>query len=118
MPYKDPAKAKAHRAAYYAANADRERELARNYARQRGRIWRAGARAVIDEAKGTACWDCGGEFEPTKLHFHHRDPSTKLFNIANYTTLRGRQNHDALRAEIAKCDVLCVGCHAARHRPR
>jgi len=60
----------------------------------------------------SGCDMCG--FTPSrrnarKLHYHHRDPSDKLFNISN-------ECHNVswamLRAEVAKCDVLCADCHA------
>ena len=66
------------------------------------------------------CEDCGS---PARLRssgywsldFHHRDPATKSFAV-------GMSHHRAawatLLAEIAKCDVLCRRCHAARHRRR
>lgn len=67
--------------------------------------------AVI--AKGNRCWDCGGEFMSRDLHFHHRDPHTKVGEISN---LIPSSSEARLRAEIRKCDVLCASCHQAAHR--
>jgi hypothetical protein len=54
------------------------------------------------------CVDCGAT---TDLHFHHRDPTTKAFTIGSGNGRPWR----TLEVEIAKCDVLCVVCHDARH---
>ena len=65
---------------------------------------------VIKEAQG--CMRCGYNEDGSKLHFHHRDPSTKLFNIGN-PTHSGRQT---LQKEIDKCDLLCTSCHTIHHK--
>jgi hypothetical protein len=62
---------------------------------------------------GKLCKRCGnppGEGEV--LHFHHRDPSTKSFNVA--AGARGRVWADVL-AEVEKCDLLCRSCHSITH---
>jgi hypothetical protein len=69
-------------------------------------------RALMLIAKGNRCSDCGGEFMSRELHFHHRDPSTKVLAVA----LLVRHSERALRDEIAKCDVLCATCHRSAHR--
>ena len=61
---------------------------------------------VIKEAQG--CMRCGYNEDGSKLHFHHRDPSTKIFNIGKgvaFSPIR-------LQEEIDKCDLLCVSCHS------
>jgi len=67
------------------------------------------ARAIRDEAKAGGCMDCGTH-QP-RLAFHHRDPSTKLATVGLMLTY----SEQAIRAEIAKCDVLCARCHTLRH---
>ena len=61
---------------------------------------------VIKEAQG--CMRCGYNEDGGKLHFHHRDPSTKLFEYRNvgFCILSQR-----LQEEIDKCDLLCAACH-------
>lgn len=55
------------------------------------------------------CDKCGCRpTNPKVLHFHHRDPSTKLFNISQNVHNYGRAK---LQSEIDKCDVLCEPCH-------
>ena len=62
---------------------------------------------VIKEAQG--CKRCGYNEDGSKLHFHHRDPDTKLFNIAWAHGLRARR----LQEELDKCDLLCATCHSS-----
>lgn len=57
------------------------------------------------------CKKCGFNAISNRLHLHHRDPSTKLFGI----TFGYRYKEEAYLAEIEKCDVLCVKCHAEVH---
>jgi hypothetical protein len=44
------------------------------------------------------------------LHFHHRDPKQKEFNVGEW--IRNGVSLERLKAEIAKCDALCANCHA------
>lgn len=97
----------------------RGREVARRYSQSaKGkkvtrlkRIRRAMVnRQIIAAAKNVPCADCGNIFPPRRMHFHHlRD---KTFNIG------GRLHYTAekIKAEIAKCIVLCISCHARRHK--
>lgn len=90
---------------------------ARNGPRKPGVEWAATldvAKAIATEAKTRPCVDCTQSFPPQIMHFHHRDPATKTAGIAKLVRTRPR-DHDLIRAEIAKCDVLCPNCHALRH---
>lgn len=63
---------------------------------------------LIDFFKTHPCSDCG-ETDPMVLEFDHlRD---KSFNVAKGVRDRSWQ---ALKAEIAKCDVVCANCHRRR----
>jgi len=64
---------------------------------------------ILKEAQG--CMRCGYNEEGSKLHHHHRDKSTKLFNIANSMTYSSQKIQD----EIDKCDLLCSVCHITYH---
>jgi hypothetical protein len=55
-----------------------------------------------------------GEEHPAALDFHHRNPKEKRFNISVAVAHRDIPD-DEIRAEIAKCDVLCRNCHAKLH---
>ncbi len=63
--------------------------------------------------KEVGCMACGYKDNPDILHFHHRDPNTKINNISR---LVGK-NHsmENIKAEIAKCDLLCISCHHKEH---
>jgi transposase len=63
---------------------------------------------LVDEAGG-ACQLCGYDRFIGALHFHHRDPRTKSFGMSESGFTRSLE---ALRAEAAKCDLLCANCHA------
>lgn len=54
------------------------------------------------------CIDCGTR--EGRLDFDHRPGTTKLFNLAH-----PRCSQERLLAEVAKCDVRCIRCHARRH---
>jgi hypothetical protein len=67
-------------------------------------------REFIRAVKDVPCADCGGKFPDYCMDFHHRDRTTKSFTIGHFIlgSLAG------LKAEIAKCDVVCANCHRIR----
>jgi hypothetical protein len=68
--------------------------------------------AYVLEYWGThPCVKCG-EGRPYVLDFHHRDPSEKFYNMDYCKRNLGLET---LKAEIAKCDVLCANCHREVH---
>ena len=62
--------------------------------------------------KNHPCQDCGGTFIPEAMHWDHRDPTSKLFGVANAN--QNNVSKARILAEIAKCDLVCANCHAAR----
>lgn len=70
------------------------------------RRFRQKQRAV--EYLGGKCKCCGYSKSVTALQFHHRDRTTKLFQISG--------NHarawSKTLLELDKCDLLCANCHA------
>lgn len=63
---------------------------------------------LVAEAGGR-CVLCGYNRHPAALHFHHLDPGQKSFNLG----VRGiTRSLERLRAEAAKCVLLCANCHA------
>ena len=71
-------------------------------------------RAILDEAKSGPCLDCGRSYPPYVMDFDHRDPKTK---VAKVSTMVYKGSESLLRAEIAKCDLVCANCHRIRtHR--
>jgi transposase len=63
---------------------------------------------LVEEAGG-ACRLCGYAACVRALHFHHVDPRTKRFGLGSRGLARAI---DDLRAEAAKCVLLCSNCHA------
>lgn len=58
-------------------------------------------------AWGGKCVQCG-EADPSKLEFHHRDPSTKFMGLSY---MFGHFSDDRILEEMEKCDLLCKPCH-------
>ena len=69
-------------------------------------------RALSLEIKSKGCIRCGYKDNMRKLLFHHVDPSTKKYNIANLWSRTIKQHKE----ELDKCVVLCFKCHAAVHK--
>ncbi len=67
-------------------------------------------KALIEELRNVPCMDCGGTFPNVCMDFDHRDPSEKKFSIAHYHA----HGMEAIKAELAKCDVVCANCHRIR----
>ncbi len=68
---------------------------------------RQGKRLLVEEAGGR-CVLCGYDRFEGALHFHHLDPATKKFGISQEGATLGI---GTLRAEAAKCVLLCANCH-------
>jgi len=57
------------------------------------------------------CSVCNAERPAAEMHWHHRDKSTKSFDVS-----RGHHyTQEAVAAEIAKCDRICTTCHSRIH---
>jgi len=65
-------------------------------------------RLLVTEAGG-ACELCGYAGFVGALEFHHRDPTEKAFGLGSRGITRSLA---AVRAEAAKCALLCSNCHA------
>ena len=84
-------------------SAEWRREYSRQFAKRNRRF--------VAKRKGEkGCLLCG-EGEPCALLFHHRDPGTKLFNVSQACG----HGIGAMKKEAAKCEVLCLNCHAKVH---
>lgn len=68
--------------------------------------------SYIQEVKSKAtCMDCGESYPYYVFDFDHRPGELKSFNIAieaKHHTL------EIVKAEIAKCDIVCSNCHRVR----
>ena len=59
-----------------------------------------------------ACQHCGIEESYSFFDWHHKDPSTKLYNIGiNFA----RYSIKKLKPELDKCLFLCPNCHRKEH---
>lgn len=66
---------------------------------------------IVEQAKAVPCADCGGTFPACSMDFDHRPGEGKTFNIG---VSARTVSEEQLRAEIAKCDVVCANCHRVR----
>lgn len=76
----------------------------------RAKAVRAEKRLYLAEQKNQPCMDCGVKYPSYVMDFDHRDPSKKMFGpsrIADFGWLK-------IKAELAKCDLVCVNCHRER----
>jgi hypothetical protein len=87
-------------------------EKRREQRRRQQKLKRSRCREWWEKTKGSlACGSCGLD-DWRCLDFHHRDPSTKLFNVGSIST---RYSKKAILDEMEKCDVLCANCHRIHH---
>jgi hypothetical protein len=96
---------RAYRKRHYTKNKTAYIEKAVRH-RNKMRLW------VISLKEGKPCTRCGGLFPHQVLHFHHRNPSEKSFDVANGYR---RYSRARILAEVAKCDLLCANCHVLTH---
>jgi 5-methylcytosine-specific restriction endonuclease McrA len=76
---------------------------------QRVLDWRRRAKLRLIAEAGGCCQICGYDRYSGALHFHHVDPSRKEFGLARRGFTRSIEK---MRAEAAKCVLLCSNCHA------
>jgi hypothetical protein len=80
---------------------------------RRNQTYRDNIKAWFHQYRQTlSCEQCG-ESHVATIAFHHRDPSTKKYRVADMPN-RGCSIRLILE-EIDKCDVLCHNCHARLH---
>lgn len=71
---------------------------------QRRREW-------LDSLKAKPCADCGGEFPPYCMDWHHEGDK----NHSRGYAFAGEWSRVRILKEIAKCVLLCAICHRKRH---
>ena len=94
---------------YYESHKERRRACGHKYREGDKQRLQARRKFVEQQKIGKACIKCG-ETNLDKLLFHHVDPTTKLFNVANCD-----HSEEVLLVEIAKCVILCKSCHLKHH---
>lgn len=72
---------------------------------------RVGKRLKALAFLGGKCARCGYDRCSASLHFHHKDPGQKEFEIARNINRRW----ESLKAELEKCVLLCANCHGEEH---
>lgn len=92
---------------------DKERQQSgvykeRKYALVKARIEKS-REFLWDYLKNNPCVDCGFS-DPRILEFDHRDPQEKAKNVVEMF----HHGVEAIKKEIAKCDVRCPNCHRLR----
>ena len=73
-------------------------------ARRRRRL-----KQLLVEEAGGRCSMCGYDRYVGALQFHHRDGTVKKFGLGDRGLTRSLE---AVRAEAAKCVLLCANCHS------
>lgn len=71
-------------------------------------------REYIQKLKEVPCKDCGVEYPYYVMHFDHigQDKEGTISRmVANGQTVK-------VKAEVAKCEVVCANCHAERTHQR
>ena len=71
--------------------------------------WRRRAKQRLVKEAGGKCQLCGYDCYLGALQFHHLDPSSKSFPLSRRGCTRAFAE---LKAEAAKCVLLCANCHA------
>lgn len=84
-----------------------------NYAAIRANVerGRSEVRAYLRALKENPCADCGQTFPHWVMDFHHlRDKEVMISRLAS-----GGYPMRRVKAEVAKCVLLCSNCHRIRH---
>ena len=71
------------------------------------------SRLIDDYKLERGCVDCGWRLHPRALEFDHLPGSVKVANIASMIS-RTQYSIEQIRAEMAKCEVVCANCHRIR----
>ena len=100
-------------AAYKQEHYAKHREKYICQARQR----RIALRKEIRALKSRPCADCGVSYPYYVMDFDHREGETKISDMNGLVVKRGC-SMKVLRAEIAKCDLVCANCHRERSYQR
>src|SRR5205807_1562968 len=99
--YKDPEKQREACRRYYEKN--------RHVYREKNRRMRQRLQQMIRQAKSVPCMDCGVSYPYYVMDFDHRGEKEGLVSVMINTLSPTR-----IRAEMAKCDVVCSNCHRIR----
>jgi hypothetical protein len=124
MPFKDPIKRRTYAKAWRDSHQEYRRVYNKTYsveyrkqdkerARCRTKQWEARKECnrIKNAAKDRPCADCHIKYPFYVMDFDHvPERGVKLFNISTFH----QGQVEKLKAEIAKCDVVCANCHRER----
>lgn len=81
--------------------------------REMKRKFLADRRARVDALKTGPCTDCGQTFPPECMDFDHvrGEKFSDVGKMYDYS-------EELLKAEIAKCELVCANCHRTRTKNR
>lgn len=99
---------KAYRDAYYSDPERRKKHIATVQVTKEVRTRRA--QEFVNALKNAPCTDCGKTYKPWQMQYDHlRDKENNI----SYMAANGLPNK-IIQAEIEKCELVCVLCHADR----
>jgi hypothetical protein len=78
--------------------------------------WKEGQKAMrhyLKSQEGGHCKKCGYDKNLDALDWHHKDPSTKEFNLSQIRITP--KNYNIIIKEIEKCVLVCSNCHREIH---
>jgi 5-methylcytosine-specific restriction endonuclease McrA len=90
---------------WYKNNAETVKDRSR---KRNERSRKAARKYAYNYLKKHPCVICG-ETNTAALDFHHIEPASKTRPIPHM--ISGGYSLDAIKAEIAKCQILCANCH-------
>lgn len=88
----------------------------RHKVNQRLREWRQRIKAMIRKAKDKPCQDCHVAYPWYVMDFDHLPGNIKL--AVPSRLVKTGWSVRKIRAELAKCDVVCANCHRERTHKR
>jgi hypothetical protein len=108
--YKNVEDRNAYARKWYAENKAKHKALVKQGKAERKRL----AKAYVDGVKSGPCLDCGGKFPTECMDLDHlRDKKANVSKmVAEGLSL------ETIKAEIAKCELVCANCHRIRTKNR
>jgi hypothetical protein len=71
---------------------------------------------IIEQKTNNPCVDCSGFYPYYTMQYDHLPQFEKLFNLAKFQTYTN--DLEVVKAEIAKCELVCGNCHSHRTHTR
>lgn len=105
-------KASGRNAQYFGGRYNQCKQCAAAYCSRR----RVEVVAIVRSFKDQPCMDCGNRFPPVCMDFDHRPGETKIVEVSHLANRIA--SPERIRAEIAKCDLVCANCHRLRTEAR